>query len=113
MTAIHYVVCFIAGLFLCNGIPHLTAGLRGEPFPSPFTKPRGVAPSPAVVNFFWGTFNLLAGIVLLMLSSFTLGWNIESALLAIGFMLAGIPTSWHFEKVRLNPSDHSNNPPSP
>ena len=109
MNFLHYLAPFIAGLFLCNGIPHLTAGLRGEPFPSPFTKPRGVAPSPALVNFFWGTSNLLAGIVLLMVSSFSLGWNIESALLAIAFVLMGIPTSWHFEKVRLNSPGTGNN----
>ncbi|WP_212741939.1 hypothetical protein, partial [Sphingomonas sp. 1F27F7B] len=28
-----YLVLFLGGALLCNAIPHLAAGLRGEPFP--------------------------------------------------------------------------------
>lgn len=98
---LHYIACFFAGLFLCNGIPHLTCGLRGEPFPSPFSKPRGIGHSSALVNFLWGTLNLAAGIILLLITSFALGWNLDSAVFAIAFVLMGIPSSRHFERVRL------------
>jgi len=40
-----YVACFFAGRFLCNCIPHLACGLRGEILPTPFAKPRGKGPS--------------------------------------------------------------------
>jgi hypothetical protein len=98
---LHNVACFFAGLFICNGIPHLVCGLCGEPFPSPFAKPPGRGNSPALVNFFWGTFNLAVGIVLMWLGLFALGWNVQCLLFAIGFVLIGIQLSWHFGKVRM------------
>lgn len=49
-----FVAFFLAGALLCNGIPHLSSGLTGSPFPTPFAKPRGVGASPPLVNFFWG-----------------------------------------------------------
>jgi hypothetical protein len=101
MIFLQYLACFFAGLFVCNGIPHLTCGLRGEPFPSPFSKPPGRGLSSALVNFFWGTVNLLVGAILLWLGSFTPGPNVGSACFAVAFILMGIPTSRHFEKVRL------------
>jgi hypothetical protein len=101
VNPLHYIGCFTAGLFFCNGIPHLTCGLRGEPFPSPFSKPPGIGLSSALVNFFWGASNIAIGVFLLLISSFVLGLNLESALFAIAFLIIGIPTSRHFEKVRL------------
>lgn len=38
-----YVTLFFAGVFLCNAVPHLAAGLQGQPFPTPFARPRGMA----------------------------------------------------------------------
>ena len=101
MTFLQPLACFFAGLFICNGIPHLTSGLRGEPFPSPFSKPPGRGLSSALVNSLWGSGNLLIGAILLWLGSFTPGPNVGSACFAVGFILMGIPTSRHFEKVRL------------
>jgi hypothetical protein len=36
----NYVAPFFLGAFFCNAIPHLANGLRGEPFQTPFAKPR-------------------------------------------------------------------------
>src|SRR5258707_15619629 len=58
----HYVLTLFAGAFLCNCIPHLSSGLRGAPFPTPFARPRGVGDSPPFLNFLWGSFNLFIGI---------------------------------------------------
>jgi hypothetical protein len=110
VNILHYIACFFAGLFVCNSIPHLTAGLRGEPFPSPFSKPRGIGPSSALVNFLWGTSNLAAGIVLLLLISFVPGFNIDSAVFAAAFILIGVFTSRHFEKVRLEKQNEAEDP---
>src|SRR5712671_6461816 len=60
-----YIASFFAGAFLCNCIPHLASGLRGETFPTPFANPRGKGPSAPIVNFLWGAFNLLVGVYLL------------------------------------------------
>ena len=46
-----YLWMFLAGALLCNSIPHLAAGLRGEPFPTPFGRPPGEGKSPPLVNF--------------------------------------------------------------
>jgi hypothetical protein len=59
-----YLASFFAGVFLCNCIPHLACGLRGEPFPTPFANPRGKGPSTPILNFLWGAFDLLAGLYL-------------------------------------------------
>ncbi len=44
-----YLAILLAGALVCNCIPHLTAGLQGQNFPTPFAKPRGVGNSAAVV----------------------------------------------------------------
>jgi len=60
----NYVAVFFAGAILCNCIPHLTAGLQGVPFPTPFARPRGVGTSSPFANFLWGAFNLGAGLAI-------------------------------------------------
>lgn len=100
VTILDHFAWFFAGLFLCNCIPHLVCGLSGQPFPSPFAKPPGKGNSPALVNFFWGTGNLAIGIILLRVGEFVLGWNIGTAVFALGFILIGVQLAWHFEKVR-------------
>ena len=69
----HYVLTFFAGAFLCNCIPHLSSGLRGAPFPTPFAKPRGVGNSPPFLNFLWGSFNLFIGIYVLSIYPVVIG----------------------------------------
>ena len=54
MSMLPNVGNFFAGAFLCNAIPHLASGLKGETFPTPFATPRGVGNSSAMLNFFWG-----------------------------------------------------------
>jgi hypothetical protein len=92
MIIIHFILSIFAGALVCNSIPHLTAGLRGEPFPSPFTAPRGIAPSPPEMNVIWGSANLFIGL-LLFHRPVWLGF-------AIGFVGAGYYLARHFGKVR-------------
>ncbi len=93
-----YVALLLAGALICNALPHLAAGLRGEPFPTPFSTPRGVAPSPPLLNFLWGSANLFAGIVAAdkLLPSVRHGLPV----MMLGFLLLGAPLSRHFGKVR-------------
>ena len=98
--AMTYVALFFAGAFLCNCIPHLAAGLRGELFPSPFAKPPGKGDSSPVVNFLWGMFNLLAGSSLLYWHPVVVGFNVEFGVLVLGAFACGIHLSLHFGKVR-------------
>ncbi len=94
-----YVLYALAGLLLCNCIPHLAAGLRGEPFPTPFSRPRGVGPSSPVVNALWGTANLAAG-VFLVRRGMGLGFSAAPLVVLIAFALGGLYLAWRFGQVR-------------
>lgn len=95
-----FVAIFFAGAFLCNAMPHLTAGLRGEMFPSPFSKPHGKGPSSPLVNFLWGMLNALIGLALLVHNPFTPGVNFDSAVMLVGVLVMGVFSSVHFGRVR-------------
>ena len=60
-----FLLQFVAGLFLANGVPHFVQGISGNPFPTPFASPPGVGESSAIVNVLWGFFNLAVGFALL------------------------------------------------
>jgi hypothetical protein len=100
MIILYLLASFLSGAFLCNCIPHLCAGLRGEPFPTPFAKPPGVGKSSAVMNVLWGTFNLLVGGLLYGFAAVMPGINLAFALFVAGFLAIGVPLSAHFAKVR-------------
>lgn len=83
-----YLTLFLAGALLCNALPHLMSGLRGETFFTPWAKPRGIGRSSAVENVLWGSANLLVAVYLL---THRLGENIPHGLVAVaaGFLFAG------------------------
>ena len=85
----YYVLTFFAGAFLCNCIPHLSSGLRGAPFPTPFAKPRGVGNSPPFLNFLWGSFNLFIGIYVLSIYPVVIGPNLTCLALVAGAWTMG------------------------
>jgi hypothetical protein len=91
---------FFAGAFLCNALPHLASGLRGEIFPTPFAKPPGRGPSSPLVNFLWGLFNLVVGAQMLGLYSVTIGPNIGFLAVVLGALALGVYLSRHFENWR-------------
>ena len=94
------VADFFAGAFLCNAIPHLASGLRGEPFPSPFARPPGQGLSSPVVNFVWGYLNLVICLALLSIARIEIGLNSPLILFLLGFLLLGLMDAYHFGKVR-------------
>ena len=87
-----YLLMFVAGALLCNALPHLNSGLRGEPFFTPWAKPRGVGKSSAFESFLWGASNLLVAVFLI---TRTANQNVPHGLVAIaaGFLLAGASLS--------------------
>jgi hypothetical protein len=95
-----YVALFFAGAFLCNSLPHLVCGLAGMPFPSPFSKPRGIGDSPPVVNFWWGFANFLVGLYLLTRHPVSVGLSADFIVLLLGAAVLGTQLSLHFGKVR-------------
>jgi hypothetical protein len=99
-----YVSFFFAGAFLCNSIPHLASGLRGEIFPTPLAQPRGKGPSSPLVNFLWGAFNVLIGLFLLSRHPVAVDLNPGFVVLTAGALAIGIYLSLHFGKVRQDRS---------
>jgi len=99
---LHLIANFFAGAFFCNSIPHLSCGLRGEPFPSPFARPMGVGLSSPLVNFLWGFLNLVTALALLCISHIQISLNTGLILFLLAFFLLGIYLSWRFGKVRGN-----------
>ena len=95
-----YLWMFLAGALLCNGIPHLAAGLRGEPFPTPFAKPPGEGLSPPLVNFVWGSVNLFAGAALSVWRLPVGDWRISAGVAALGWLAIGVYLALHFGAVR-------------
>jgi hypothetical protein len=100
MNWLHYLADFGAGVFVCNGIPHLACGLRGESFPTPFAKPPGFGLSSAMTNTLWAILNLIIGWVLLSRAPFSIGFSLEALWFLAGFVLTSVQLSWHFGSVR-------------
>jgi hypothetical protein len=61
-----YVLEFVSGLLLTNGVPHFVQGVCGNLFQSPFGYPPGIGESSPLSNTLWGFANLGAGFVLLL-----------------------------------------------
>jgi hypothetical protein len=96
-----YVVYFFIGAFLVNAIPHTVQGVSGNKFQTPFSNPRGVGESSAIVNVIWGLANVVIAIVLLHLFPVPspLPCSLWIAAIAGAFVLALFGAS-HFGKVR-------------
>jgi hypothetical protein len=105
MIIMHYLANFFAGAFLCNCLPHLACGLRGERFPTPFARPYGVGRSSALLNFLWGFGNLVAGLGLWSLSAIIIGFNWGYIVFLTGILILGGNLAHHFEDVRSKRTD--------
>jgi len=96
-----YVLDFVSGLFLTNGVPHFVQGVSGHRFQSPFGSPPGVGESSPLSNALWGFANLAVGFVLFGFfrpqgPEAAFGW----ILMGLGALLAAIGLATHFGKVR-------------
>ena len=102
-----YLLQFVSGLLLANGVPHFVQGICGHPFQSPFASPPGVGESSPVVNVLWGFLNLAAGFALLFAFA-PKGSDViaEWSLVALGALVMAVALARHFGRVRL-----SNAPP--
>jgi hypothetical protein len=99
-SRMEFFALFFAGAFGCNAIPHLCAGLRGEPFPTPFATPHGVGNSSPLLNFLWGSGNAGACVALMSACPVVFGINLKCFMFVAGAMTLGIYLSRHFGKVR-------------
>jgi len=91
---------FAAGALLCNCIPHLSAGMRGELFPSPFAIPPGVGKSHPALNVLWGLINVVAGISLLKYAPVIVGLNLPFIAVVLGALVGGSLVASYFYRWR-------------
>ncbi|HWN48927.1 MAG TPA: hypothetical protein VNO18_03710 [Xanthobacteraceae bacterium] len=96
-----YVLEFVSGLLLTNGVPHFVRGVSGHRFQSPFASPRGVGVSSPLINVLWGFANLAVGFVLLWFFGprgfeEPIGWIV----VGLGVLVAAVGLSIYFGKVR-------------
>ena len=90
------VAIFFGAAFATNAVPHLSKGLTGAPFQTPFARPPGVGLSPARTNVLWGMVNVVvAWLLLVPVAGFVAGhWPHALAfglgMLAMGLLLARV-----------------------
>ena len=99
MNRLDLVAYFFGGAFLTNAIPHVVAGMMGEPFQTPFAKPPGEGLSTSTVNILWGFFNLLVGYLLVCrVGDFGLRSTGDVAALGLGGLLIGLFLARRFRR---------------
>ena len=80
-----------------NAIPHVTNGVSGRRFPTPFSYPIGPGRSPAVVKVFWGSLNLvLAYLLLVRVGMFDCHRTPDMLATSIGGLLVAVTLSRTF-----------------
>jgi hypothetical protein len=97
-----YVLEFLGGAFLANGVPHFVQGISGHAFQSPFASPPGVGESSPLVNVLWGFGNLVVGA--LLLHHFCPQNEAGRIIVGAGALIMAIQLSLHFGKVRSGKS---------
>lgn len=94
---LHYLFCFLGGLFLANAVPHFVSGVCGRAFQSPFASPPGRGLSSATQNVIWGTINGAAGYALLWPGAgFDPARIADAAALGSGSLLMGLYLARYF-----------------
>ena len=92
-----YVLQFVSGLLLANGVPHFVQGISGQRFPTPFASPPRVGESSSVTNVLWGFGNLAVGFAVLW--SFSPKGSdvvLEWIAVGLGVLVAAVILARHF-----------------
>ena len=98
MTWYNYLAAFFSGLFLANTVPHFVAGVSGNKFPTPFSKPPGKGLSPAPTNTYWALLNLVIGYALYRAGKINGSNDAGLIVFFAGVALMSIMLSYNFQK---------------
>lgn len=95
-----YFAYFFGGAFFANSLPHLSNGMSGRAFPTPFATPPGKGESSALINVLWGMFNLMCGYVLIgHVGQFDALNMIDMATAGAGALLIAVYLAGHFGRL--------------
>ena len=109
MNWLHEIAYFFGGAFLTNAVPHLVAGLQGQPMQSPFAKPPGEGLSTSRTNAIWGGVNVvLAWLLLARVGAFDIRSSEHFAAALAGGLLLAVAMAQHFGRF-----NGGNAPPKP
>ncbi len=86
----NYLALFFAGAFLVHMVPHLTNGISGRAFPSPFADPPGQGESSPIVNVLWGGFNLIIGYILCRVGRFDVRRTRDVTIVGAGIIVMAV-----------------------
>lgn len=91
-----YVLYFLTGLILANGMPHFVKGITGERHHTPLRRD-----SSAMLNAVWGTANLfIAGWLWLYASLMPQALGYALVALFLGILIGSITVAKRFEEDR-------------
>jgi hypothetical protein len=97
MPWLDYLAYFFGGVFSANTIPHLTNGISGRPFQSPFSRPPGQGLSSSLLNVIWAVVNLIiAYLLVLRVGNFDLRDTADIVVFGLGFAAMAIALSRAF-----------------
>ena len=102
----HYVGCFFGGAFFANALPHLIAGVAGQPLATPFASPPFTGRSSAFVNVAWALVNLAVAYLLIeRVGAFDLrSWS-DVGVCLVGFSAMAFQCARSFDRLRRG-TDH-------
>jgi hypothetical protein len=100
MNWYNYVLCFFAGMFLANVLPHFVHGISGDRFPTPFARPPGKGLSSPTTNVIWALGNLIVGYVLFQFGKVASGGNLALAVFFAGIAALSTWLSVLFAKIK-------------
>jgi hypothetical protein len=97
MSLLHLISYFFGGAVLMNAVPHITNGISGRPFQSPFATPRGKGLSSSTLNMWWGCFNLAVGYLLICkIGTFNIDNLADAGSAGLGALIIGVLMARHF-----------------
>lgn len=96
-----YFAHFLGGAFLANALPHLIAGISGQPLQSPFASPPFKGLSSPAVNVAWALANLaMAYLLLVRVDAFDLrSWS-DAGVCFLGFGAMATQCSRSLVRIR-------------
>jgi hypothetical protein len=96
-----YVAYFLGGAFFANALPHLIAGVSGQPLQSPFASPPFKGLSSPTVNVAWALANLVfAYLLLVRVDAFDLrSWS-DVGVCLVGFGTMAVQCSRSLGRIR-------------